>query len=90
MFSHCVMYANKLRVGGSEGVNERSGRGLQLLMFQKKKKRGGCDIQGKSVLLELLLNMELSPVKYGNCFFPCKEHGDILKHWELIPGPSVV
>lgn len=40
------------------------------------------------MLLELFLNMELSPVKCGNCFSPCKVHGDILQDWELIPGPS--
>lgn len=87
-FGHCVMYGNKLRVGGSEGVNERSDGGLYLPVFQKNIPCWECDIHGKPMLLELFLNMELSPVKCGNCFSPCKVHGDILQDWELIPGPS--
>lgn len=64
------------------------------LCSRKKKRKsktcGGCDIQGKSVLLELFLNMDLSPVKYGNCFSLCKVPGDVLKDGELIPGPPPV
>lgn len=65
MFCHCVMYGNKLRVGGSEGVNERSGRRLLLPVFQKKNNMGGCDVQGESVLLELFLNADCPQSNMG-------------------------
>lgn len=44
-------------------------------------KCGGFDFQGKSMLLELFLNMDLPPVKYKNCFSLCEVHCDILKDW---------
>lgn len=68
-------------------MNEKSGRGLWKVWQRvivtcvpgKTPACGGYDIQGKSVILELFLNMELSRVKYGKCFSQCKVNGDILK-----------
>lgn len=58
-------------MGGSEGVNERSGRRSQLPVFQKRDV-GEHDVQGKSVFLKygIVFKYRIVPRQIWELFLP--------------------